>query len=60
LRVFHTLEDEFRSWQQRQLPKRYVYAFADGTYFSVIYEGESQKMPILALLGLRDDGHNAQ
>jgi hypothetical protein len=37
--VFHSLESEFAQWQKRTLPKRYVYAFADGTYFSVIYEG---------------------
>ena len=55
-RVFHTLEEEFATWQQRALPKRYLYAFADGTYFSVIYEGEGQKMPILALISIREDG----
>ncbi len=55
-RVFHTLEDEFASWQQRELPKRYIYAFADGTYFSVIYNGEGQKMPILALIGIGEGG----
>jgi len=55
-RVFHSLEHEFAEWQKRPLPKRYVYAFADGTYFSVIYEGEGQKMPILALIGIREDG----
>jgi len=36
-RVFHTLEDEYGHWRQRQLAERYVYAFADGTYFTVIY-----------------------
>ena len=35
-RVFHTLDEEFAAWQARPLPARYVYAFADGTYFSVI------------------------
>jgi transposase InsO family protein len=55
-RVFHTLEAEFATWQKRQLPKRYVYAFADGTYFSVIYDGEGQKMPILALIGITSEG----
>jgi putative transposase len=55
-RVFHSLESEFADWQQRDLPKRYVYAFADGTYFSVIYDGEGQKMPILAVIGIREDG----
>jgi transposase-like protein len=55
-RVFHTLDDEFAAWQQRRLPPRYIYAFADGTYFSVIYEGSGQKMPILALIGILPDG----
>lgn len=55
-RVFHSLEHEFAAWQKRPLPKRYVYAFADGTYFSVIYDGEGQKMPVLALIGIREDG----
>lgn len=55
-RVFHTLEEEFAVWQQRKLPKRYVYAFADGRYFSVMYQGTGQKMPILALIGIGEDG----
>jgi hypothetical protein len=37
---------EFAAWQKRQLPRRYVYAFADGTSFSVISDGAGQKMPI--------------
>jgi transposase-like protein len=55
-RVFHTLEAEFAAWQQRDLPSRYAYIFADGTYFSVIYDGEGQKMPILALIGITAEG----
>jgi transposase-like protein len=55
-RVFHTLEAEFQTWQQRRLPTRYAYVFADGTYFSVIYDGEGQKMPILALIGITPEG----
>lgn len=55
-RVFHTLEAEFAEWQKRTLPARYVYVFADGTYFSVIYDREGHKMPILALIGIREDG----
>ena len=55
-RVFHTLEAEFAAWQQRDLPTRYVYVFADGTYFSVIYDGEGQKTPILALIGITVEG----
>ncbi|MEG4610326.1 IS256 family transposase [Microcoleus sp. F6_B6] len=55
-RVFHTLDDEFQAWQARSLPPRYCYAFADGTYFSVIYNGQGQKMPILALIGITPDG----
>lgn len=55
-RVFHTLEDEFATWKKRPLEERYVYCFADGTYFSVIYDAKGCKMPILAVLGIRPDG----
>jgi transposase-like protein len=55
-RVFHTLEAEFATWQKRTLPRRYAYVFADGSYFSVIYDGEGQKMPILALIGITVEG----
>jgi putative transposase len=55
-RVFHTLEAEFAEWQTRKLPSRYVYVKAFGTYFSVIYDGEGVKMPILALIGITVEG----
>jgi transposase-like protein len=55
-RVFHTLEDEFTAWKTRPLAAHYVYAFADGTYFTVIYDGQGQKMPILAVIGINDQG----
>jgi putative transposase len=55
-RVFHTLESEYREWNQRQLEERYAYAFADGTYFTVIYNGEGCKMPILAVVGISTTG----
>jgi putative transposase len=55
-RVFHTLEDEYEQWRQRQLAERYVYAFADGTYFTVIYNDEGCKMPILAVVGIAESG----
>ena len=35
-RVFHTLEEEYEQWKQRELPERYAYVFADGKYFSVV------------------------
>src|SRR2546421_477065 len=35
-RMFHTLESEYEQWKTRKLASRYVYAFADGTYFTVI------------------------
>lgn len=37
-RVFHTLDGEFATWKQRPLEAHYVYAFADGAYFTVIYQ----------------------
>ncbi len=55
-RVFHTLEGEYEQWKQRQLAERYVYAFADGTYFTVIYNDEGCKMPILAVVGIAESG----
>jgi len=55
-RVFHTLEGEFQAWKGRALAEHYQYCFADGTYFSVIYDQEGCHMPILAVVGIRDDG----
>ena len=55
-RVFHTLEGEYEAWKTRPLEERYEYAFADGTYFTVIYDGEGHKMPILAVVGINATG----
>lgn len=55
-RVFHGLEDEFAGWKKRSLAAKYLYVFADGTYFSVIYDQEGQKMPILAAIGITPAG----
>jgi transposase-like protein len=55
-RVFHTLEGEYEAWKKRRLQERYEYAFADGTYFTVIYNGEGHKMPILAVVGITVTG----
>lgn len=55
-RVFHTLEGEYEQWKNRPLSSHYLYAFADGTYFTVIYEGEGCKMPILAVVGITPSG----
>jgi putative transposase len=55
-KVFHTLEGEFQAWKSRPLNEHYVYAFADGTYFSVLYNGEGHKMPILAVVGINEAG----
>lgn len=55
-RVFHTLEGEFEAWKTRPLEERYEYAFADGTYFTVIYDSEGHKMPILAIVGITVTG----
>jgi putative transposase len=55
-RVFHTLEAEYAHWKTRPLAGRYAYAFADGTYFTVIYNDEGCKMPILAVVGIAESG----
>jgi transposase-like protein len=55
-RIFHSLEEDFENWKQRKLGTHYLYAFADGTYFTVIYDQEGCKMPILAVVGIDEDG----
>lgn len=55
-RVFHTLESEYTQWKSRPLAARYAYAFADGTYFTVIYGNEGCNMPILAVVGIAETG----
>lgn len=55
-RVFHKLDSEFEAWKQRPLAEHYVYLFADGTYFTIIYDGQGAKTPILAVVGIRPDG----
>ena len=55
-RVFHSLQSEYEQWKSRRLSQRSAYAFADGTYFTVIYNGEGCKMPILAVVGIAETG----
>lgn len=55
-RVFHTLDGEFATWKERPLEAHHLYAFADGTYFTVIYQDEGHKMPILAIVGINTRG----
>jgi DNA-binding NarL/FixJ family response regulator len=55
-RVFHTLKAEYEQWKHPHLAEHYAYAFADGTYFSVIYNGQGCKMPILAVVGITTEG----
>lgn len=55
-RTFHTLEAEYASWKARALSSHYLYCFADGTYFTVIYDDEGHKMPILAVVGINEQG----
>jgi transposase-like protein len=55
-RIFHSLDEEFEGWKSRPLQNRYLYVFADGTYFTVIYGEEGCKMPILAVIGIDETG----
>lgn len=55
-RVFHSLEAEFAAWKTRPLKAHYLYLYADGTYFTVIYNEEGCKMPILAIVGVDETG----
>jgi transposase-like protein len=56
-RVFPMLEGEYQAWKSRPLCERYEYIFADGTYFTVIYQQEGCKMPILVVIGIKPDGN---
>ena len=55
-RTFHTLETEYAAWKERPLSGHYLYCFADGTYFTVIYGEDGHKMPILAVIGVNPQG----
>lgn len=55
-RLFHTLEAEYATWRERPLAAQYAYAFADGTYFTVIYAEKGIKMAVLSVVGIRPDG----
>lgn len=55
-RVHQTLQEAFDAWKHRPLLGHYLYVFADGTYFSVIYDDEGHKMPILAVVGITPTG----
>jgi transposase-like protein len=55
-RVHQTLQAEFDAWKQRPLLTHYLYLFADGTYFTVIYDAEGHKMPVLAVIGITPTG----
>lgn len=55
-RTFHTLETEYATWKARTLSAHYLYCFADGTYFTVIYGEDGHKMPILAVVGINLQG----
>lgn len=55
-RIFHSLDEEFEGWKSRPLQNHYLYVFADGTYFTVIYHEDGCKMPILAAIGIDETG----
>ncbi|HBY99234.1 MAG: IS256 family transposase [Ardenticatenaceae bacterium] len=55
-RVFDTLQAEFDAWKKRALAAHYRSVFADGTSFTVIYEDEGHKTPILAVVGINTLG----
>src|SRR5438874_8695812 len=52
----HKIESENQQWKRTQLSSIYMYAYADGTYFTVIYNGQGCKMPILAVVGIATTG----
>ena len=55
-RIFHNLEDECTAWRQRPLEAHDRYIYADGTSFTIGYEDEDEKTPILAAMGVKENG----
>ncbi len=55
-RIFHSLDEECAAWRQRPLDAHYRYIYLDGTYFTIGYEDEYEKTPILAAMGVKDNG----
>jgi putative transposase len=55
-RVFQSVQDEYKNWKERPLAAHYRYVFADGTYFTIIYENEGVKSPVLAVTGIDLEG----
>lgn len=55
-RVFHTLEAECEAWRERPLDAHYLYIFLDGTNFTIGYDDEFDKHPLLAALGVKLNG----
>ena len=55
-RVFHTLEAECDAWRERPLDAHYLYIFLDGTNFTIGYDDEFDKHPLLAALGVKENG----
>ena len=55
-RVFHTLGEGFQTWETRPLSAHYLYALADGGYFSETYDHEGCKTPMIAVGGISPRG----
>jgi transposase-like protein len=55
-RIFHSLDEECTAWRQRPLDTHYRYIYLDGTYFTIGYEDDYEKTPILAAMGVKENG----
>jgi putative transposase len=55
-RVFHSLREECEAWRRRPLESYYQYLYLDGVYFTIGYEKAFAKEPVLAALGVKQDG----
>lgn len=55
-RIFHSLQEECDGWRSRPLEPRYRYIHLNGVYFTVGYDGDYVKEPMLAAIGVKGDG----
>ena len=50
-------EDEFAEWSKRPITKKYIYLWADGVNVEIRL-GEDQKICLLVIIGVTEDGEN--
>jgi len=56
-RLAHGLEEECAAWRQRPLVPHYRVVYADGVYFPIRHDDQTDATPLLVVLGVDRAGH---